>query len=123
MKRAPKKKKSELVNLSRSSIVNQLKAVKDSVIHLPPNNNMHGLTDENKWTWFFKSLAHLGNTHYPYQHYNKPDENNGIFPMIGKTDGPVTVALLSDWASDTAESQLIAQLTGKQDYSIHLGDT
>ena len=123
MKRAPKKKKSDLVNLSRSSIVNQLKAVKDSVIHLPPNNNMHGLIDENKWTWFLKSLAHLGNTHYPYQHYNKPDENNGIFPMIRKTEGPVTVALLSDWASDTVESQLIAQLTGKQDYSIHLGDT
>ncbi len=40
--------------------------------------------------------------------------------MIGKT-GPVTVALLSDWASDTAESLLIAQLTGKQDYSIHWG--
>ncbi len=59
MKRAPKKKKSDLVNLSRSSIVNQLKAVKDSVLYLPPNNNMHGLIDENKWTWFLKSLAHL----------------------------------------------------------------
>jgi hypothetical protein len=35
----------------------------------------------------------------------------------------VSIAILSDWASDTPESQLIAKQAGTNDYSIHLEDT
>lgn len=123
MSNTPQKKQEDLVGLSRKSIVNQLHAIKDSLIQRPPDNNMHGLTEENKLAWLFKNIAHLGNSHYPYQIYAKPSVNNGIFPLVQKEKGPVTIALLADWASCTEESIQIAKLTGEQDYSIHLGDT
>jgi len=123
MSKTPQNKQEDLVGLSRKSIVNQLLAVKESVVKKAPDYNMHGLTDQNKLAWFLRNLGHLGNTHYPYQVYGKPALNNGIFKMTPNPTGPITVALLSDWASNTAESIHIARLTGVQDYSIHLGDT
>jgi hypothetical protein len=123
MPMTPQNKQEDLVDLSRKPIVNQLLAVKESLVKRPPDNNMHGLVEENKLAWFLKNLGHLGNTHYPYQVYAKPAVNNGIFRMEPATTGPTTIALLGDWASSTAESIQIAQLTGVQDYSIHLGDT
>jgi hypothetical protein len=84
---------------------------------------MHGLVDENKFTWLLKCLSHLGNKKYPYQVYHKPAENNGIFTLETTNGQGTTIALLSDWASDTPESVRVASLVGAVDYTIHLGDT
>ena len=119
----PQNKQEDLVGLSRKSIVNQLIAVKESLVKRPPDYNMHGLVDRNKLAWFFKQLGHLGNRHYPYPYYANPSVNDGIFRLEPGAAGPTTVALLADWASSTAESINIAQLAGGQDYSIHMGDT
>ena len=119
MPKAPQNKQKDLVGLSRKSIVNQLHAVKDSIVKKAPDYDMQGLVDQNKWRWFLKQLWHLGNKHYAYGSYAEPAVNNGIFRMPGAT----TVALLADWASSTAESIQIGALVGQQDYSIHLGDT
>src|SRR5258708_3702220 len=120
----PKRKKQEdLVGLSRSPITNRFHALIESLVKKPPSNNMHGLVKENRLAWFLKNLFHLGNTHYPYQEYVNPSINNGIFPIHRQDGSPTTIALLSDWASDTEESDNIARLAGIQNYSIHLGDT
>ena len=113
----------DLVGLSRSSIANQMNSLIDSIVRPKPHNDMHGLTEENKLAWIFRNVANLGNTHYPYQQYPKPAINNGVFRMQNDTAATTYVALLSDWASDTFESRLVAQQVGTQDYSIHLGDT
>ena len=113
------KDKKDLIGLSHSAFANQIKALKE----LPPAYNMHGLIEENKLKWFFKMLSQIGNNHYPYQTYSQPKINNGIFKMTPEQDKNVSIALLSDWASDTAESHNIARLCGVKDYSIHLGDT
>ena len=84
---------------------------------------MHGLVDENKFTWLLKCLSHLGNKKYPYQVYPKPEENNGIFNLVTSDAKETTIALLSDWASDTPESVRVASLVGPVGYSIHMGDT
>ena len=84
---------------------------------------MDGLTEENKWSWFFKNLANLGNSRYkPYPTYSDPS-NNGIFKIQNDPEALTTVAVLSDWASDTTESRHVAAQTGTNDYTIHLGDT
>jgi hypothetical protein len=85
---------------------------------------MNGLIAENKWAWFIKQIHTLFKARYkPYPVYKDPEVNNGIFKIKKPTGAPVTIALLSDWASDTPESQLIARQVGINDYSIHLGDT
>jgi hypothetical protein len=125
----PQNSQKDLVGLSHKSIVNQLLAVKESIVKRAPDYNMHGLVDQNKLAWFFKQVGHLGNRHYPYQSYAQPAVNNGIFRMEAGAApdagaaGPTTVALLADWASSTPESTLIGGLAAGQDYSIHLGDT
>jgi hypothetical protein len=119
----PQNSQQDLVGLSHKSIVNQLLAVKESIVKRAPDYNMHGLVDQNKLAWFFRQVGHLGNRHYPYQSYAQPAVNNGIFRMEAGAAGPTTVALLADWASSTPESTLIAGLAAGQDYSVHLGDT
>ncbi len=137
MPKAPQHKQKDLVGLSRKSIVNQLIAVKDSIVKKAPDYDMRGLVDQNKWQWFLKQVWHLGNKHYKYGAYANPAVNDGIFRMapapaatpgaalaeMPATPGATTVALLADWASSTAESIQLGALVGLQDYSIHLGDT
>lgn len=113
----------DLIGLSRSPVVNQLHAIRKSITQSPPKYNMHGLVKQNVLTWIWKNLLHLGNTHYPYQTYQNPAQNNGIFKMEEALGTETSVALLGDWASDTFESHNVATLCGEQDYSIHLGDS
>lgn len=109
--------------MNKSSVVSQLKSVWDSIIHKKPDYDMHGLVEENRLTWIIRNLANLGNSHFAYQQYPKPEVNNGIFKMQNASTDLTTVALLSDWATDTVESHLVARQASANDYSIHLGDT
>ncbi len=113
------KEQKDLIGLSRKSIVNQLHALTEK----RPKYDMHGLVEENWLKWIVRNLANLGNTHYAYQSYLRPEENNGIFRIETQGGLQTSVALLSDWASDTAESINVAEQVGDVDYSVHLGDT
>lgn len=123
MAKPPSNSQQDLVGLKRSPLVNQWRAITDSLTKRAPDHIMHGLVDENKFTWLLKCLSHLGNRKYPYQVYLKPEENNGIFNLVTNKGKDTTIALLSDWASDTPESVRVASLVGPVDYSIHMGDT
>ena len=114
--------KKEFIGINRNSISSQFRAIADSIVKPAPTYDMNGLIGENKLSWVFKNICNLGNTHYtPYPTYT--DEANGIFGIQKNANETTTIALLSDWASDTAESQHIATQVGTNDYSIHLGDT
>lgn len=117
------KKQEDLVGLSTSPIVNQMHSIQESVTKSPPRYDMHGLTRESKLKWILKNVSRLGNHHYKYQTYPNPKLNNGIFKMTDEPGKEITIALLSDWASNTMESHNVANLAGENDYSIHLGDT
>lgn len=108
--------------MNKSSVVNQLKTIKDAILHGVPHYSMDGLVEENWLSWLFRNLWNLGNSHYNYQHY-QVNSNQGIFRMVAEPQEEVSIALLSDWASDTPESHLVAAQCGRQDYSIHMGDT
>jgi hypothetical protein len=113
----------DLLDLKATSPATNLwRALVASVTKARPAYTMNGLVSENWWAWAKSNIASLWKAPYaPYPYYSYPPANNGIF-KIAKTD-PVNIALLSDWASDTPQSQLIAAQAGIQDYSIHLGDT
>jgi hypothetical protein len=117
------KDKTSFIGMNKSSIVSQLKSLWDSIVDPKIKYDMHGLVEENKLSWFFRNLANIGNSHFPYQYYPKPEINNGIFKMQRPSSDRTTVALLSDWASNTFESELVARQASGNDYSIHLGDT
>lgn len=57
-----------------------------------------------------------------YQFYPR-NGDDGLYPLQSDTD-TVTLALLSDWATDTPESDQVGHLvsTYDPDYTIHLGD-
>jgi hypothetical protein len=117
------KEQKDFIGMNKSSVVSQLLSIKDSIFKKKPNYDMHGLIEENKLAWFFRNIANLGNSHFAYQKYPKPKINNGVFQIQNSSSELTTVALLSDWASDTVESQLVARHAADNDYSIHLGDT
>ena len=62
---------------------------------------------------------------HPYQAYPR-NGDTGIYNLKSSIPSrdEVTVALLSDWASDTAESDAVAHLVARcaPDYTIHMGD-
>ncbi len=59
---------------------------------------------------------------HPYQYYPTSDDT-GVYKMKVEND-TAQIALLSDWASDTPESDRVGAVVSfhKPDYSIHLGD-
>nr|WP_295933484.1 metallophosphoesterase [uncultured Dyadobacter sp.] len=62
---------------------------------------------------------------HPYQAYPR-NEDSGIYPLQSSvvSRDEISIALLSDWASDTAESDTVANLVARHapDYTIHMGD-
>lgn len=62
---------------------------------------------------------------HPYQAYPRNDDT-GIYPLQSSIPAreEISIALLSDWASDTAESDAVANLVARHapDYTIHMGD-
>lgn len=62
---------------------------------------------------------------HPYQAYPR-NEDSGIYPLQSSVVSreEISIALLSDWASDTAESDAVANLVARHapDYTIHMGD-
>ena len=62
---------------------------------------------------------------HAYQSYPK-NGDSGVYKLQSSVPSrqQISIALLSDWASDTAESDAVAHLVAKYapDYSIHMGD-
>jgi hypothetical protein len=115
----------DLLNLKGTSpATNIWRSLKNVVTKTQPAYTMNGLVTENWWTWLIKNIGSLWKAPYaPYPYYSYPVANNGIFTMSKPESLTANIALLSDWATDTSQSQLIATQAGVQDYSIHLGDT
>lgn len=75
------------------------------------------------FTWHYLK-SRLGPRH-AYQSYPR-NGDSGIYPMQSSMSSRVgiDISLLSDWASDTFESDSVAHLVARHapDYTIHLGD-
>jgi hypothetical protein len=62
---------------------------------------------------------------HPYQAYPRNDDS-GVYQLQSSipSRSEISIALLSDWASDTEESDAVAHLVARYapDYTIHMGD-
>jgi len=90
-----------------------------------PTHESENFLSREKLIWGLKNIPHLGNFRHEYSTYNN-SEDKGVYQMknhLGADE--VIIALLSDWATNTRESDDIAKAADSfnPDYTIHLGDT
>lgn len=114
----------DYVNLGHNKVENHLKTQQSELKEeLKPTDTVTYRIGQFLWTNFFGFVYHyvksrFGRRH-PYSAYPKQDDS-GVYRIP-----PVaSFALLSDWASDTEESDKVGRLAARYepDYSIHLGD-
>ncbi|MGB4847015.1 MAG: metallophosphoesterase [Saprospiraceae bacterium] len=83
------------------------------------------------WPWIKNYLKYRFTPRHVFVTYNTDGSNTGVYKMVSenssgnKSANEITIALASDWGTDTPESMLIglAMDAHKPDYSIHMGDT
>jgi hypothetical protein len=113
----------ELLNLDRTVSENRRLALIERGVAMPQLLTEELLLSIQEFNWFNKTArVVLHEKYHPYPTYKGPG-NNGVFKIQKDGDDLVEILLLSDWATNTAESRAIAKQAGVKDYSIHLGDT
>ncbi|MFT4032390.1 MAG: metallophosphoesterase [Siphonobacter sp.] len=114
----------EYVNLSQNKIENHLKtqtsAFKEEVA---PADSVTYKLGQFFWSNLFGFVYHYLKSRFgkrfPYQSYPKSGDL-GVYQIPAEA----RLVLLSDWATDTIESDLVGRLANRYhpDYSLHLGD-
>jgi hypothetical protein len=115
--------------LSRSVIVNRYKtdiATGKKIKKVRPRFHLGDFLNEKIFRWTWNTFTHLFGTKHPFLTYQN-DSHNGIYPLGAHKHSSVgiTLALVSDWATNTEESAIIAakMMEHEPDYTLHLGDT
>ncbi|HQY20590.1 MAG TPA: hypothetical protein PLX80_07090, partial [Ignavibacteria bacterium] len=128
-----KREKEDYIDLSRSEAENHYKAEASKEViktERPKNVAINKVTDffESKFfSWIFHYIKSRFGLRHKFQSYEL-ESDKGIYKMEkSNNDGKdeITIALAADWATDTAESDIIGDLIEDKDpdYTIHLGDT
>ena len=132
---SPRRNQNIYRGLSRSVIVNHYRSdvagPKERKLLEPakPLLKLKDFLTEKVFKWFIHSLAHLFGRKHPFRVYQTVGSSNGIYRMhsheMESMDANITVALVADWATDTAESVQVSNKikSHNPDYTIHLGDT
>lgn len=126
MSQPPKRELKEYIAVGHTEAENHFRT-QQSQAQLPshPSDTTRTLTEflwYNVFGFAYHYLKSRFGKRHPYQSYPQGDDN-GIFRMEEK-NGLTQLALLSDWASDTPESDAVGAVVASHspDYSIHLGD-
>lgn len=122
----PKRDLKEYVNVGHSELENHLRTQTAQFQNVLEEADASRKLTDFLWLNIFGFAYHYLKSRFgprhPYQFY-PAGEDTGVFKM--KVENETThIALLSDWASDTPESDRIGAVVAshKPDYSIHLGD-
>ncbi|HYV94942.1 MAG TPA: metallophosphoesterase [Chitinophagales bacterium] len=120
----------ELFRLSRNPIANryfsaQEEQVSDYTRAAPPAHESENFLTREKIIWALKNIPHLGNSRHKYSAYSDSTDKGVYHLKNHRGFDEVRIALLSDWATNTRESDDIAKAADSciPDYTIHLGDT
>jgi len=122
--RMPTRQTEDYKNLGRSVAKNHAKTEIAKKEHV----NTNVLDNFLKTNWIQWVVHYVKSRFTPKHAFNtyKDEGENGIYTLQPKVDGePVTIAVVSDWATDTIESKNISlQIAAHHpDYTIHIGDT
>ena len=130
MSEEPEKKLEKYLDLGHSEVENHAKAQQKLYEeHVTRTSSVSRVINEFFSTNIFGFVYHYLRSRFgprhPYQAY--PSEgDSGIFELNSSVPSrpEITLALLSDWGSDTTESDKVAHLVARYapDYSVHLGD-
>ncbi len=115
--------KEDYKKLSRLPLVNHLKTEQAK---MRPEHKILDFITKRIWTWIYYYLKSRFTPNHAYPAYG--EGQTGVFTLTSAAvdgKGSSTIALVADWATDTAESCNIAQKIAdhKPDYTIHMGDT
>lgn len=116
----------DYVKLNRWVISNHLKTEKTKEKVAPDPNLITRFLHHKIFSWIYHYVKSRFVPRHKFMTYPKGGEDRGIYKMRAFSgSGPITVALASDWATDTTESRQIGASIKNHcpDYSIHLGDT
>ena len=118
-----KRQPEDYFKLSRSQMLNHFDT--ENTKSKPGHKIMDFIT-KRLWTWIYYYLRSRFLPNHDYPAYTLPE--TGIYKLeknSGAEAGQNTLAIVADWATNTAESIEIAQGMAEHnpDYSIHLGDT
>ena len=128
-----KRDQKDYIDLSRSEAENHYKTEESKVVKkkvVRKNvalNKVADFFETNIFSWVYHYIKSRFGLKHKFQTYELTDDK-GIYKMEKSSqDGKeeITIALASDWATDTVESDLIGDLIANKDpdYTIHLGDT
>ncbi|MFZ1320073.1 MAG: metallophosphoesterase [Ignavibacteria bacterium] len=128
-----KREKEDYIDLSRSEAENHYKTETTKEVikkDRPKNVALNKVADffESKFfSWIFHYIKSRFGLRHKFQSYEL-ESDKGIYKMEkSSNDGKdeITVTLAADWATDTAESDIIGDLIEDKDpdYTIHMGDT
>lgn len=132
-KEVVKRESKDYIDLTRSEAQNHYRTedTKAEVKVQKEQTAMNRLSNffESKWFSFFKHYikSRFGPKH-KFQNYLSEVSDNGIYKLektSPESKPGISIALVSDWATDTNESDRIGVLIENRepDYTIHLGDT
>ena len=122
----PKRDLKEYVDVGHSELENHLRTQNAQLQNVLEDADARRKLTDFLWLNIFGFAYHYLRSRFgprhPYQFY-PVGEDTGVFKMKVENE-TAHIALLSDWASDTPESDRIGAIVAahKPDYSIHLGD-
>ena len=110
----------DYLNMTHSVALNHLRTELKKSKHKSRVNKITDYLINRIWAWLYYYIDSRFGRNYPYQTYQGGE--TGIYQL---GDGPATIALTADWATNTPESVQVAACMGDNnpDYTIHLGDT
>lgn len=133
VKEVVRRDKEDYLDLTRSEAQNHYRTedTKGEVKVIREQTAMNKLSNffDSKWFSFFHHYikSRFGPKH-EFQNYLSEVNDNGIYKLeksSPQSKPGIDIALVSDWATDTSESDRIGVLIENRepDYTIHLGDT
>lgn len=113
----PERSDKDYLKSSRSQLVNHLKTEVKKV----PGHDISDFLTQSLWSWIYHYVKSRFGRKYPYTTYELPE--TGVYDLPSNIE--ISIAITSDWATDTADSFAVAEQmkAHNPDYTIHVGDT
>ena len=115
--KSPERTGNDYLDPSRSELVNHYKTEKNKI----PDHDIGDFLTKSFWSFVYHYVKSRFGRKYPYPAYQAPQ--TGIYELAA--EGEISIALTSDWATDTPDSFAVARQMKehKPDVTIHVGDT
>lgn len=113
----PERSNQDYLDPSRSELVNHYRTEAKK----EPNHTIGDFLTKTFWSFIYHYIKSRFGRKYPYPSYQPPE--TGIHDLAFEQE--ISIAVTSDWATDTAESFAIAEQIRNHnpDFTIHVGDT